>query len=332
MGIWKGKDGWEYPAEFNLNVLKLGVEVELFITKLAENYKYHDQNYPWSTIGKFLYPSLGEYYNSSMKQFIDVKSLPLNFSKTHIIPITRTIYDQELSMNVFSGLTSLVPIVTESFTVKQGNSFLVEKLFKNSSANVNLKTTVTKISKLSNGLYEVSHKVKENYDAVFMATPYENSNGLVLENMDNPITHKREYKHWYVTIFVAKTLNSTYFKVDPVPDVIFTTSGYDDLPFVTLSFRGQTKSGKQVFKTFSNKPISDETMGMIFCDVSYKTEQHWPLTFPDFSPIKYDEMQPFLVDKHFFYLNSIESVATAMEASAMAAKNGANLLKMIWKS
>jgi len=110
-----------------------------------------------------------------------------------------------------------------------------------------------------------------------------------------------------------------------------------------------------IFKIFGNVNLTSSTLERMFVKLATYHVQYWPYTFPDLSPVKdASQYQPVrspppptvrsspqpschrgpcrlhqvVLDESgsLLYLSSMESLATAMEASVIAGRNAALLL------
>jgi len=141
----------------------------------------------------------------------------------------------------------------------------------------------------------------------------------------NPYT-SRSFEHWYVTLVVASGINGSYFGLSPsdvVPDTIFTTPN-SSAPFVVLSLEDTAVNGQGIYKTFSNEDLS-ASINQIYLDVSETYIQAWTFTFPDLTPAP-EDYQPIELGNGIYYTSPIESMASAMECSAIAGRNIAKLI------
>lgn len=109
-----------------------------------------------------------------------------------------------------------------------------------------------------------------------------------------------------------------------------------------------TVSGAKIYKLFSNVDVSS-LLSQIFIDVSdshvqvsvFRSQQlksiyfgisppfgflcqAWPYTFPELIPTI--NFQPIILAQNLYYLNTMESVASAMEASVISGRNTAQLI------
>jgi len=71
-------------------------------------------------------------------------------------------------------------------------------------------------------------------------------------------------------------------------------------------------------------PLTDEQKQQMFLEVEDETSVEW-LAYPVFELLQPKEFPPFVLDEGLFYINAIEKAASAMEMSAIGAKNVALL-------
>jgi len=226
-------------------------------------------------------------------------------------------------------------------SVDQGNSVLVEKLFNASGAKMNLQTTVTMITKTNDGRYVVeatpassssssssasSATVTETVDIVVLACPFEFLN-IEFKNIELPEIPLRKFRHWFVTVVRAHAIQPKFFGVTdtksfPYTDVL--TTHHSTLPFNVLQTEATLPDNTSYYKMFSNGDLSADLESIFIGVVGQPRVQHWNFTFPEFehSPT----YQPIHIDDGIYYLNAIESVASAMEVSVVAGRNVALLI------
>eukprot|EP00948_MAST-09A_sp_MAST-9A-sp1_P002535 g2535.t1 len=173
------------------------------------------------------------------------------------------------------------------------------------------------------------------FDRVVLAAPYEFLNISMPANTLVPKT--RPFTHWYVTLVKAKGLRDQYFGGQDMSNYTnIVTTETSEAPFnviqqVTDPVTGQNES---YWKLFSNGNLSDSTLSSIFDAMipSSIIRQHWPYTFPHLRPTpssKYKNetnFQPIILMPGLFYVNGIESLASAMECSIIGGRNIAMLL------
>jgi prenylcysteine oxidase/farnesylcysteine lyase len=79
---------------------------------------------------------------------------------------------------------------------------------------------------------------------------------------------------------------------------------------------------KDVWKVFSRKPLTDEQQRKLFPHATETKAVVWQ-AYPHYTPP--EKFLPFVLDEGVFYVNAIEWSASAMEMSALSARNAALL-------
>lgn len=327
-GFYEGNRKWLQVKESYLSEARLLAQVEIFRFKLAENYKTRDKHdIPFKTIEEFVEAGgINKYTSVNMRDFLKSHSINDDLAEGEIEPVIRGIYDQNLNVSAFAGIVSILPALTDAFSVMGGNSLLVEMLLNNSKANINLDTPVSDVLWNGNG-YQITYgdnSVSSTvYDNVVLAHPFEFGN-ITFTNVSLPSLSPRPYRHWFVTLVSASGLQPSYFgkQIIPIPDNVFTTEN-STAPFVVVYPIAQSPNGNPVYKIFSNVAM-DSYLDSIFTDVSDSFVQIWNYTFPDLSP--QSTYQPIELSSGLYYANTMESVATAMECSTIAGRNIALLI------
>ena len=196
------------------------------------------------------------------------------------------------------------------------------------------------------------------FDAVVIATPLEHAHNLTLPPAATALIQPRDFRHWYVTV-VRSTgggLDPRFFNassIDSLPfDNILVEAGAD-VPFNVVQLEATLPDNSTLWKLFSNGPLDDAFLQTLFrglsSDPADTVRQHWPFTFPALKPVSPvspsgtaaaggaaggaaavgssgDTYQPIVLAPGLYYVNAIESVASAMEGSILAARNIALLL------
>lgn len=150
----------------------------------------------------------------------------------------------------------------------------------------------------------------------------------------------RRFEHIFVTVVRAAAINPVYFgsKARTVPYDNILTSRTAGAPFVVLQLEARLADSTALWKLFSNADVTAD-LPKIFSGLSADPAdtvlQRWPYTFPELAPVTNTsavQYQPIVLDKagttgHIFYVNTMESVASAMEGSIIAGRNIALLLQ-----
>ena len=211
-------------------------------------------------------------------------------------------------------------------SVSNGNSELVRAMFESSeNVSIQLSTKVESIRKDGNVLMiETKNDTLHSCQDVVIAAPLEFTS-IDFQNLNvSSDIPRREFVNCTVTIVKAKSVNLSYFHLDDVaklPNNIFTTSKAD-APFTVMQLEtNDLDDGYSIWKFFS---VQSVPLDQIFNDVSDVHVQQWPYTFPHLDPNI--TFQPILLAPHLYNVNTMESVASAMEGSIIAGRNIAMIL------
>ena len=199
------------------------MELKLFAYHLKENYK-SSATAPFTSWNQFSkYGDLYKYLSTTIQDFSEKRSMNEQWVWDTWGPLSRVIYDQGLGVNTFAGLAEVVSDQMQSYTIKQGNSFFVERLLKESGAQVHLNSNVVSVTKLESGQYQVQTDSSDTYvfDKIVVAAPLEVVS-ISFKGFTVPAMAKRSYRHWYVTHVAADKLNPNYFNLPGgvVPDMV----------------------------------------------------------------------------------------------------------------
>lgn len=94
-------------------------------------------------------------------------------------------------------------------------------------------------------------------------------------------------------------------------------------PFSVISTKTQGEAGT-LYKLFSKEPLANATLSSFFRQWRRVGERSWK-AYPQYDPPEL--FAPFKLAPGLFYGNAWESAASAMEMSAIAAKNSALLVR-----
>jgi prenylcysteine oxidase/farnesylcysteine lyase len=174
-------------------------------------------------------------------------------------------------------------------------------------------------------------------DAVVLAAPLANA-VLDLSGVPAPAAAAAAAARMHTThcTFVAGQLAPAAFRLLPgteVPPLILTsaktsatTSATTSVAaMATVSSIGRLAANSSWVKIFSTEPLSAATLAALFAthDAASVHTRAWQ-AYPAYSPP--EQLAPFRLAEGLFYVSAIEQVASAMEMSAVAAKNVALLV------
>ena len=216
-----------------------------------------------------------------------------------------------------------------------GNWKVCEALLNASKAQVHTDTKVIKISRQPspqphlNPVYhltsdkELEHKV---YDIVIVAVPLEVYYFACDGCKSWPKVQELNRFQQTVASFTTGNLNSSFFGFDreeDVPENIFTTENPKNF-FNSIGMQSPVSGEKldpkedKVRKVFSRQQLANSQVEALFPEQKEFKPVVW-LAYPKFTPP--ETFHPFMLDEGVFYVNAIEWAASAMEMSAVGAKN-----------
>lgn len=97
---------------------------------------------------------------------------------------------------------------------------------------------------------------------------------------------------------------------------------------IPQGYRRPPASQTKVWKVFSHQPLSQEQLRDIFLSWDLVSETRW-LAYPSYRP-PHRKTPPFILHNRLYYLNAVEWAASAMEMSAISARNVALLAHHRW--
>eukprot|EP01112_Ceratiomyxa_fruticulosa_P016363 TRINITY_DN492_c0_g1_i1.p1 TRINITY_DN492_c0_g1~~TRINITY_DN492_c0_g1_i1.p1 ORF type:complete len:439 (+),score=54.56 TRINITY_DN492_c0_g1_i1:359-1675(+) len=327
IGYYEGDGIWYEPHDFFFDDVKLVEQVELFRARLRENYMIREFQPPFQSVDEFALPGgIGKYYASvNTSTFMKEHGISYDFVWADVIPITHVIYDQGDGISAFAGIVSVVPTLTAAYSVRGGNSLIVEAMLNHAKANVHLNTPVQAITNSGGKYYITANSTSFGpYDSVVVATPIEFINAA-FNNVTLPEITAREFVSWHVTLVSANAFNPTYFKENKrfdMPNVILTTPN-STAPFTIIQPQYSAPNGNIIWKIFSNTDVSG-IIDQIFDVVTDSYVQVWNFTFPHLEPPP--SYQPIILSPSLYYINTLESLASAMETSTIGGRNIAQII------
>ncbi|XP_030624461.1 prenylcysteine oxidase 1 [Chanos chanos] len=347
---------WRY----GLNFLRMHMWVESILDKFMRIYQYQQFGYSFSSVEKLLHAMGGDSFLTLVNQTLEEAMLAEGFSQVFlndmVAPVTRVNYGQSVRVNGFVGAVSLAGADSGLWAVDGGNKKVCSGLLYNSKA-VLIPARVTAISvKLrstragaTTNFYEVNY-VEESgsahsfYDIVIVATPlHQDVSQITFSGLSPPIpsTFPGQY-HQTVTTLVHGILNVSFLGTNAkaadfrVTDVLTTDqkgSFINSLSALTpvhvaKGYRPPPANQRKVWKVFSPQPLSEDQLKQMFLSWDEVSETRW-LAYPSYSPPQ-RRTPPFILHDRIYYVNAVEWAASAMEMSAISARNVALLAHHRW--
>ncbi|XP_050181808.1 prenylcysteine oxidase 1 isoform X1 [Myiozetetes cayanensis] len=343
---------WHY----GLNPLRMSMWVEDILDKFMRIYRYQMHDYAFSSNEQLLHALGGNDFTRMLNQSIDEAMQRAGFSHKFInevvCPVMRVYYGQGVNINAFVGAVSLAGVQSSVWAVKGGNKLVCPGLLYASKADVIPGTVVSiepKIRPRPSGdpvkLYQVTYNTSsgltgDTYDMVIIAAPLGRSMAnITFKNFDPPIPEFPNPYHQTVTTLVHGRLNTSFFGYqDPqafhLRD-IFTTENpklFINSVGVVYPVGDAVGDGKlplesAIWKIFSNEVLTKEQLSLLFSSYDSVKVKSW-LAYPQYSTP--EKCPPIILHDHVYYLNGLERAASAMEMSAIAAKNAALLAFHRW--
>lgn len=265
-----------------------------------------------------------------------------------VTAVMRVNYGQSADINALTGAISLCGSGIELWGVEGGNARVCQGLLRRSGATVHTRARVSTVRLVRAGearghpsragpagrmrLEVRSTGAVMQCDAVVLAAPME-LNGIELDGFVRPLydTQRRQYWTTHVT-FLKGQPRPEYFgypaHTDPeeLPSMVLTMER-PGLPFNSLGLlRHDPQDGKPVFKVFSREELTDAQLDKMFKWHESVRRLQWK-AYPrqDVDPL----MSSFELFPGVYHLNIAESIGSAMEVSAIAARNVALLLRQL---
>lgn len=235
-------------------------------------------------------------------------------------------------------MVSALPMNGKLFKIEGGNEQLPQRLLWGAKVHLKYGWSIEEVRLSEGGRFELHAKRSRHrstpseqlawqqevvgpYEAVVLATPLEHS-GINFRGMAVKSIPKRTYQK-IVTNYIAGRLRASYFGTTQLPTDLLLTTGHAATPFSVISPIRRLPDGRTLYKLFSDDRLSSSLRHEMFDNVTEVDYREW-YAYPHLAPLEADT--PFQLAPGLFYNNAIESAASAMEMSAIAAKNSALLV------
>ncbi|XP_033832036.1 prenylcysteine oxidase 1 [Periophthalmus magnuspinnatus] len=347
---------WRY----GFNLIRMQMWVESILDKFMRIYQYQQYGYSFSSVEKLLHAMGGDGFLTLMNQTLEETMIGEGFSQVFINdlvePITRVNYGQSVRINGFVGAVSLAGADSGLWAVDGGNKRVCSGLLYNSKSDL-IPAKVTSIavkvrpskSGAAASFYEVNYIGEDGaahslYDIVIIATPlHSGKSDITFSGFSPPIpSHYPGQFHQTVATLVDGLLNVSFlgttaaasdFMVSDVRttasegSIINSLSSLDPV-HIPPGYKPTPASHKKVWKVFSSDPLTQEQLKNMFLSWNSVSETRW-LAYPAYSPPQ-RKTPPFILHSRLYYLNAVEWAASAMEMSAISARNLALLAHHRW--
>ncbi|KAJ1091575.1 hypothetical protein NDU88_004694 [Pleurodeles waltl] len=367
VGIYNGKEFvFEESSWFIINLIKMvwyhGLNfprmymwVEEMLDKFMRVYRYQTSDYSFTSVEAMLNALGGNEFLQRLNKTVDETMQQAGFSQKFIdemvTPVMRVNYGQGVQINGFVGAVSLAGTDSGLWAVNGGNKVVCTGLLYASKANL-IKGTVTsveeKIRPLRTGegsvhLYQVNYNTDSGesysqYDIIIVATPLNSGMSGIRFPFSVPAV-KNPY-HQTVATFVKGKINRSFFGCpEPCslqlteiltmddPNLFFSSIGVVTPVKVKTDQPLRDSANDPVWKVFSPEPLTEQQLGLLFTSHGAVKSKTW-LAYPNYHPP--ERVPPVVLNERIYYISSIEIAASAMEMSALSAKNVALLAHHQW--
>ena len=336
IAVWNGSEiTFKSSHQMFYNMLKLFTKYKLSLPKLLLSLKEADRKIkrlyekqeqkPAEFWELFESVGLDSWYKMPFDKILAEVGVNQNFIDELITPITRIIYSQNATLGGFAGLSSLLGIYGESvYRLKDGNDALPKKLLEASDSNIKLDTKVDRVKKTSEGSFLVTCGGYDSvFDAVIVAAPLEVAD-IAFEGVETKALEAREYQKIHIKLMKGK-INSKFFNLnssDKLPSVILTSRAADPITRFSIN---PSKSDETFVTVTSTKPLDDNLLDDLFKNGKTVLDHAWNAAYPVFKPTQ--KILDTCLDDKLLYLNAIESAASSLESSTLAALNAIKTIK-----
>uniref|UniRef100_UPI0037E77D5A prenylcysteine oxidase 1 n=1 Tax=Semicossyphus pulcher TaxID=241346 RepID=UPI0037E77D5A len=347
---------WRY----GFNFLRMQMWVESILDKFMRIYQYQQYGYSFSSVERLLHAMGGDSFLTLVNETLEETMISQGFSQIFlndiVAPITRVNYGQSVRINGFVGAVSLAGADSGLWAVDGGNKRVCTGLLYHSKSEL-ISARVTSISVkvrpsktgATTSFYEVNYvdasgSAHSLYDIVVIATPlHQGKSDIAFSGFSPPIpSHYPGRYHQTVSTLVHGLLNMSYLgtaepaskftvsdvlTTDTKGSVINSLSSIDPV-HIPPGYNRPPASQTKVWKVFSQHSLTQEQLQDMFISRDSVSETKW-LAYPTYHP-PHRKTPPFILHNRLYYLNAVEWAASAMEMSAISARNVALLAHHRW--
>ncbi|KAM6106795.1 LOW QUALITY PROTEIN: prenylcysteine oxidase 1 [Pterocles gutturalis] len=362
VGIYNGEEFvFEESSWYIVNLLKLLWRYGLnplrmymwddILDKFMRISRYQTYDYAFSSNEDLLHALGGNDFPRMLNQTIDKAMQKASFSYKFInemvCPAMRVNYGQG-NINSFVGecfgVVSLSGVESGLWSVKGGNKLVCTGLLYASKAEV-IPGTVLSIEPKTRPrcagdlvkLYHVTYNTTagptgDTYDIIVIAAPLSRKMANIIFK-NPPVPDFPNPYHQTVTTLVHGCLNASFWYRHPSafhfgaiftmenPKLFINSLGVVS-PVENVGAGGKLPLQSAVWKVFSKEVLNKEQLNLLFSSYNSIKVKKW-LAYPHYSPP--EKCPPIILHDNIYYLKGIERAASAMEMSAITAKNTALL-------
>lgn len=358
-GIWDGdrlvfhSSPWDLVTALRVfwrygfwSMLKLRRLVRATLAKFEKVYALQDAEEAYDTpAALWAALGLGDLTQVSIRDYLQAQRVGAPDSAIvgeFVGSVNRVNYNSDNSINALAGLVSLCPTVTgEVLSVQEGNSAMTMAMLQSAHANLRPNVTVGTVQVVRSGsdgkppsyrlLQEDGSPVPGEgaFDAVVIATPFAFSKLAVAVDDDAPISGlpPTTFVTTHAT-FVQGIVRPGFFGTPATPASVYVVENAST-PISSLSLHITLNASDHtgIYKLFSSAPLEDAFVDRLFLPGWAQLHHRNWLAYPSYHDAA-TTATPFVLQPGLraYYVNALETAVSAMEISAIAAKNVALLV------
>ncbi|XP_045176896.2 prenylcysteine oxidase 1-like [Mercenaria mercenaria] len=309
---------------------------------LTRLYEFQKEGHAFSTVEDLLNamePTVVEYSKKTVKDLFKEEGFSDRFIDEFVTGAMRVNYGQTTGIQGLVGAVSMAGVERGLWNVVGGNHQVPQGLLRKSGANL-IRGKVTAVSLTSEGsppVYQIDYLPgkstneddlnSKEYDIVIIATPFYNGmTDIKFEDFQTSIDPVSDAFHLTVASFIEGEPNASFFgldSVDSLPNTFFTTN---ESCFFNSFAKQKPVSGetaeKTVYRVFSNSVPNVDQLKQLVPEWSDIRVVNW-MAYPEYPSSV--QLPSFTLHEQMYHINAIEMAASAMEMSAIGAKNVALL-------
>jgi len=277
-------------------------------------------------------PHVNPLIDMSLAKALEAHSIGRTLIEELVTVAVRVNYGQmPQDVHAFVGYIALAGIEGGLWSIEGGNYRLPQSLIKLSLSKL-VSGRVESVTRLEDGGQLVVRSAggkEEVFDILVVAAPQTSDKvPLDLSNVSST-DFPGNYHRTVATLVRCQSLNPTYFQNSPTE-----TNFYVDKSSLINSIAKQQpvtpdQRDLNVYKVFTQSPLAEEVLDTIFLNRSKTVVVDW-LAYPHYQAGSTPWPQPFKLSDRVYYSSAVEWAGSAMEMSAIAAKNVANYAFNEW--
>ncbi|XP_065196320.1 prenylcysteine oxidase 1-like [Sycon ciliatum] len=330
---------------YGLDVVNLDLLLGYLFNEFTDIYRLQSQDPPMSFTT--LHDLLGamrtnftQLASQGFADYLNASGIPERLVNELVSATANAVYNQDgRVMTALSGMTALARSANDKYwSVLGGNERLCERLLNTTQGvTLHLGTRVTRISGANASSLSVTAVTDHGaegtgvFDHVVLAMPL-NASAMELSGFAQALPPLNPGRGQTTTVTLVKgDANLTYFGLDAegvTAPWLFAMPAGNGLPVSVIEntppVDGMATAGKPVWKVQSTEPLGAEFLDLAFPAREATVQHTFDFAYPHFTAP--DPLGPLQLAPRLVYGGGIEWASSAMEMSAISARNSALLV------